>query len=134
MTSALKRARATLERRVPRSAEDEPPPAPNSEVEARTVEALTRAYESGDPAFAVYIRDPQNCVSRRWLRGLERIHHPLSKILRNGLESSDQVKQKACEVVVPVVQRQPGSRSLDSLDPCTEQRGLPEACRGRDEG
>lgn len=48
VTSALKRARAGLRRRVPESAEDERPPAPNSAVEKRAVDALTRAYESGD--------------------------------------------------------------------------------------
>jgi RNA polymerase sigma-70 factor (ECF subfamily) len=48
VTSALKRARAGLRRRAPQSAEDERPPAPNSPVEQRTVDALTRAYESGN--------------------------------------------------------------------------------------
>jgi hypothetical protein len=48
VTSALKRARATLQRRLPPAAEREPPPAPNSAVEADLLGRLTRAYETGD--------------------------------------------------------------------------------------
>jgi RNA polymerase sigma-70 factor (ECF subfamily) len=44
VTSALKRARATLEHRPQASA----PPEPGSPVEAGLVERLTRAFESGD--------------------------------------------------------------------------------------
>jgi RNA polymerase sigma-70 factor (ECF subfamily) len=48
VTSALKRARATVEQR--RSAEGlhEPPPSPGSPAERAVIEQLTRAYESGD--------------------------------------------------------------------------------------
>jgi RNA polymerase sigma-70 factor (ECF subfamily) len=45
VTSALKRARATLERRSPALAA---PPEPGSPAETELVERLTRAYESGD--------------------------------------------------------------------------------------
>jgi RNA polymerase sigma-70 factor (TIGR02960 family) len=48
VTSALKRARATLERRLAPEGAREPPPAPNSPVEAELVARLTRAYETGD--------------------------------------------------------------------------------------
>jgi len=48
VTSALKRARATLERKAPSSDEREPPPAPNSPAEQKIVEELCRAYESND--------------------------------------------------------------------------------------
>ncbi|MEN3263683.1 MAG: hypothetical protein V7646_577 [Pseudonocardia sp.] len=47
VTSALKRARATLQRLLPTS-QREPPPPPNSAVEADLVEQLTRAFELGD--------------------------------------------------------------------------------------
>jgi SnoaL-like domain len=47
VTSALKRARATLQRRLPPSGQ-EPPPAPGSAVEQETVDRLTRAFETGD--------------------------------------------------------------------------------------
>jgi RNA polymerase sigma-70 factor (ECF subfamily) len=47
VTSALKRARATLERRLGPSGE-RPPPMPNSPAEADLVARLTRAYETGD--------------------------------------------------------------------------------------
>ncbi|MCW2884447.1 MAG: hypothetical protein QOE54_4301 [Streptosporangiaceae bacterium] len=48
VTSALKRARATLQRRLQTSAEREPPPAPNSAIEQDLVARLTRAFETND--------------------------------------------------------------------------------------
>jgi RNA polymerase sigma-70 factor (TIGR02960 family) len=45
VTSALKRARATLEREID---DREPPPPPHSAAEQRLVEQLTRAFESSD--------------------------------------------------------------------------------------
>jgi RNA polymerase sigma-70 factor (ECF subfamily) len=48
VTSALKRARATLARRLPPPGQRQPPPPPNSAVERELVERLTRAYETGD--------------------------------------------------------------------------------------
>jgi RNA polymerase sigma-70 factor (ECF subfamily) len=52
-TSALKRARATIQRRLPRSSEHEPPPAPNSPEEHDLVRRLTRAFETSDVAAIV---------------------------------------------------------------------------------
>jgi RNA polymerase sigma-70 factor (TIGR02960 family) len=48
VTSALKRARAAVERQRPPSAEREPPPPPDSAAERELVERLTRAFESAD--------------------------------------------------------------------------------------
>jgi RNA polymerase sigma-70 factor (TIGR02960 family) len=48
VTSALKRARSALQRRLPSSGEHEPPPPPNSAAERELVERLTHAYEIGD--------------------------------------------------------------------------------------
>jgi RNA polymerase sigma-70 factor, ECF subfamily len=48
VTSALKRARAALQRRQPPSGEDAPPPPPNSAAERQLVERLTRAFEAAD--------------------------------------------------------------------------------------
>ena len=48
----------------------------------------------------------------RRLRGLERSQHTRSRNhfdCRNGLQSRDEVGQKACEVVIPFLQRQPGN-------------------------
>jgi RNA polymerase sigma-70 factor (ECF subfamily) len=47
-TSALKRGRATLQRRLPPIGELEPPPPPNSDVERELVERLTRAFQAND--------------------------------------------------------------------------------------
>jgi RNA polymerase sigma-70 factor (TIGR02960 family) len=46
--SALKRARASLQRRLPPIGEREPPPAPDSPAEQAVVAKFVRAYESGD--------------------------------------------------------------------------------------
>ncbi len=48
VTSALKRARATLQHRRALSAGREPPPLPGSATEQELVERLTHAYETGD--------------------------------------------------------------------------------------
>ena len=48
VTSALKRARATLARRLDDEGRHDPPPTPNSAAEADLVARLTRAYETGD--------------------------------------------------------------------------------------
>jgi RNA polymerase sigma-70 factor (TIGR02960 family) len=48
VTSALKRARATLQRRLPPSGQHEPPPPPNSASEQELVERLTLAFETAD--------------------------------------------------------------------------------------
>ena len=67
-------------------------------------------------------------------KGLKRIQHPFSNIRRNRLQSSDEVSQKACGVVIPFVQRQPGDRSFTICDPFADQRGFTKAGGGRDEG
>jgi RNA polymerase sigma-70 factor (TIGR02960 family) len=48
VTSALKRARATLQRRLPAPDQAAPPPAPGSASEQELVERLTVAYQAGD--------------------------------------------------------------------------------------
>jgi RNA polymerase sigma-70 factor (ECF subfamily) len=48
VNSALKRARASLQSRLPPAGEREPPPAPGSPAEQAFVAKFVRAYESGD--------------------------------------------------------------------------------------
>jgi RNA polymerase sigma-70 factor (TIGR02960 family) len=48
VNSALKRARASLQRRLPPTGEREPPPAPDSPAEQALVAKFVRAYESAD--------------------------------------------------------------------------------------
>jgi RNA polymerase sigma-70 factor (ECF subfamily) len=48
VTSALKRARAGLQRRLPATGEREPAPAPDSPAEQAILAEFVRAYESGD--------------------------------------------------------------------------------------
>ncbi|MDT7720737.1 MAG: hypothetical protein QOE94_1748, partial [Mycobacterium sp.] len=48
VTSALKRARATLRDRLPPTAEDQAPPAADSPAEQALVAKFVRAYQSGD--------------------------------------------------------------------------------------
>jgi RNA polymerase sigma-70 factor (TIGR02960 family) len=53
VTSAVKRARATLARQLASPVDREPPPAPGSALEQRLVARLTRAYAVGDVAEIV---------------------------------------------------------------------------------
>jgi RNA polymerase sigma-70 factor (ECF subfamily) len=53
VTSALKRARAALRRRLHAPDEREPPPPPDSPAEQQLVARLVRAYEIGDVAGLV---------------------------------------------------------------------------------
>jgi RNA polymerase sigma-70 factor (ECF subfamily) len=48
VTSALKRARASLRRRLPANGEHQHPPQPNSPTERMLIEGFVRAYEAGD--------------------------------------------------------------------------------------
>jgi RNA polymerase sigma-70 factor (ECF subfamily) len=58
VTSALKRARASLDRRWPTSAAHEPPPPPHSPAEAAVAQRFASAYESGDlPALMALLTD-----------------------------------------------------------------------------
>ena len=58
VTSALKRARATLQRQLPRSSEREQPPAPGSAAEQELVERFTRAFEVQDvPRIVALLTD-----------------------------------------------------------------------------
>ncbi len=76
----------------------------------------------------------QNRFGWRRLRGLEHAQHAFSNIRRNRLQSSNEVSQKTCGVIIPFVQRQPGYRSPATSDPFADQRGFTKAGGGRDEG
>jgi RNA polymerase sigma-70 factor (ECF subfamily) len=63
VTSALKRARATLERRLPPTGDREPPPVPNSPEEQALVSRLVDAYQSGDVGTLVALLTEDVTVS-----------------------------------------------------------------------
>ena len=63
VNSALKRARAGLQRRLPPSGEREPPPAPGSPAEQTLVSKFVRAYESGDLDALVALLTDDVCIS-----------------------------------------------------------------------
>jgi len=63
VNSALKRARATLQRRLPPIGEREPPPAPDSPAEQALVANFVRAYESRDVDALVALLTADVCVS-----------------------------------------------------------------------
>jgi RNA polymerase sigma-70 factor (TIGR02960 family) len=62
VNSALKRARASLQRRLP-IGEREPPPAPDSPAEQALVAKFVRAYQSGDIDALVTLLTADVCVS-----------------------------------------------------------------------
>ena len=63
VTSALKRARATLSRRLPPGEGREAPPAPGSAAELALVDRLVRAYRSGDVDQLVALLTADVCLS-----------------------------------------------------------------------
>jgi RNA polymerase sigma-70 factor (TIGR02960 family) len=63
VNSALKRARASLQRRLPPIGTREPPPAPDSPSEQALVANFVRAYESGDVDTLVALLTADVCVS-----------------------------------------------------------------------
>jgi hypothetical protein len=63
VNSALKRARAGLQRRLPPAGEREPPPAPGSPAEQALVEKFVRAYQSGDIDALVALFTDDICIS-----------------------------------------------------------------------
>ena len=75
----------------------------------------------------------QNHFGWRRLRGLEHRQQPCAHIRLNRLHGSDEVRQEACGVVIPFVQRQPGRLSLAVSDPCADERALAKAGSRRDE-
>jgi RNA polymerase sigma-70 factor (TIGR02960 family) len=63
VTSALKRARATLQRRLPPSGQCPAPPAPQSPAEQALVDKFVRAYAAGDVDALVALLTDDVCVS-----------------------------------------------------------------------
>jgi SnoaL-like protein len=63
VNSALKRARASLQRRPPLTGGREPPPSPDSPAEQALVAEFVRAYESGDIDALVALLTADVCVS-----------------------------------------------------------------------
>jgi RNA polymerase sigma-70 factor (ECF subfamily) len=63
VTSALKRARATLRRRLPLAPARERPPAPGSAAEQALVDAFVRAYRAGDVGAVVDLLTADVCLS-----------------------------------------------------------------------
>jgi RNA polymerase sigma-70 factor (ECF subfamily) len=63
VNSALKRARASLQRRPPPTGQGEPPAAPDSPAEQALVAKFVRAYESGDVDALVALLTADVCVS-----------------------------------------------------------------------
>jgi RNA polymerase sigma-70 factor (TIGR02960 family) len=63
VNSALKRARASLQRRPPPTGQGEPPAAPDSPAEQALVAKFVRAYESGDVDALVALLTTDVCVS-----------------------------------------------------------------------
>jgi RNA polymerase sigma-70 factor (ECF subfamily) len=63
VNSALKRARASLQRRLPPTGEREPPPAPDSPSEQALVAKFASAYGSGDVDALVALLTDDICLS-----------------------------------------------------------------------
>jgi len=85
VTSALKRARATMYRQLPPSAEHAPPPGPGSAAERATVERFTRAYEAGDVAGLVALCTGDVVLTTPRAPGEYRGHGPAARLLATAV-------------------------------------------------
>jgi RNA polymerase sigma-70 factor (TIGR02960 family) len=88
VNSALKRARTSLQRRLPQAGEHEPPPAPDSPAEQELVAKFVRAYGSGDIDALVALLTDDICVSMPPIpneyRGREAVARFYASIIRQG--------------------------------------------------
>jgi RNA polymerase sigma-70 factor (TIGR02960 family) len=88
VTSALKRARASLQRRPPRTGEGEPPPAPNSPAEQALAAKFVRAYQSGDIDALVALLTADVVVSMPPIpleyHGRDVVAHFYARVLQQG--------------------------------------------------
>ena len=75
----------------------------------------------------------QKRLGRRWLGRLEHPQNPFTNLRHNGLQSEDEVSQKASGVVIPLLQRKPGGLPLGACEPLAYERGFAEACWGADQ-
>ena len=118
VNSALKRARASLQRRLPPTGEREPPPAPDSPAEQALVAKFVRAYESGRS------RRAGRPAHRRRLRlhatDAPRIPGPRRRgpLLRQHLPRGPEVRPRA-----DASQRSAGVRGLPSRAPTGIRHG-----------
>ncbi len=88
VNSALKRARATLQRRLPLTGQREPPPAPDSPAEHALVEKFVRAYGTGDIDALVALLTDDVRVSMPPIpfeyQGRDAVAHFYASMIRQG--------------------------------------------------
>jgi RNA polymerase sigma-70 factor (ECF subfamily) len=88
VNSALKRARASLQRRLPPTGERELPPAPDSPAEQALVARFVRAYQSGDVDALVALLTADVLVSMPPIpleyRGRDVVGRFLASLIRQG--------------------------------------------------
>ena len=99
VNSALKRARATLQRRLPPPGEREAPPAPDSPAEQELVAKFVRAYQSGDVDALVALLTADVCVSMPPIpleyHGLDAAARFTASVFREGRRTYDLVPTRA---------------------------------------
>jgi RNA polymerase sigma-70 factor (ECF subfamily) len=88
VNSVLKRARATLQRRLPPTDEREPAPAPGSPVEQALVAKFVRAYDSGHIDELIALLTADVCISMPPIpleyQGRDAVAHFFARIGREG--------------------------------------------------
>lgn len=114
VTSALKRARASLQRRVPSAGELEPPPDSDSPSEDAIVAKFVRAWESADLDALVALLDGRRL--RLDATDFSRIREPRRRgpLLRQHLPLGPEVRPRA-----DASQRSAGVRGLPAPRPAS---------------
>jgi RNA polymerase sigma-70 factor (TIGR02960 family) len=116
--SALKRARATLERQIQRAADREPPPPPHSAAEKELVERLTRAFETSDVdgIVALLSEDVQFGMPPLEYHGRKRAAQFLTAVTLQGRRSNRAVATRANgQPAFGLYVRDPGGRVFHAM-------------------
>ncbi len=69
---------------------------------------------------------------RRWLGRLQPRQKPFTNARCNRLQCPNDIRQKAVNIIIPLIQGNPGGRLLAAGDPFADQGAFPKTCRGRD--
>ncbi len=67
-------------------------------------------------------------------RGLQQGQHLCAQVWLDGLQCGNNIAQETGEIIVVLIEREPGRREVQLREPIAEQRGFAKASRSGDQG